>query len=321
MPTSVTECPSRPEAVSGVRRLLALLLLLTAAAVSVSAQSFSLPASYTLGSTTPGTGVAGDFNGDGKPDLAVNGGTSSISVMLNKGDGTFSVGGSYETDLRPTGVALGDFNKDGKPDLAVANVSGGPTSAGSVSILVGKGDGMFQSAVNFAADSPFSVVAVDLNADGNLDLVLKSSKSVTVLLGNGDATFRAGGSFAVGDNPYGIAVADFNKDGKPDVAATNYNSGVSLLMGNGDGTFQPAVTLPFSSLNMYGPLTGIAAADLNADGNQDIVALAPNASAAVVFMGKGDGSFQPAATYQLSRNVSDPWIADFNGDGKLDIAV
>jgi hypothetical protein len=131
-------------------------------------------------------------------------------------------------------VAVGDFNGDGKLDLAVANGVG-------VSVLLGNGDGAFQPAVTYAAGTYTESIAVgDFNGDGKLDLVvtnnLSSGGTVSVLLGNGDGTFQAPRTYGVGASPYGVAVGDFNGDGKLDLAVTNSGSSgsVSVRLGNGE---------------------------------------------------------------------------------------
>lgn len=139
--------------------------------------------------------TAGDFNGDGKIDLAVaNQGDNTISILGN-GNGTFRPQAPYATGASPTSVATGDFNRDGKLDLAVAT-----SGSFSVSILQGNGDGTFQAPVDHPVFSPYnsvSVVASDLDGDGILDLAVAGTRSgvgpednVSILLGNGDGTFQ-----------------------------------------------------------------------------------------------------------------------------------
>jgi hypothetical protein len=297
-----------------------MLLMLTVATGTARAQSFSQPIARDVGSN-PNSAASGDFNGDGKPDLAVGltGGTG-VNIMLGKGDGSFISSIVYKTDLNPEGTAVGDFNKDGKLDVAVGNFYGGATSAGNISVLLGNGDGQFQPAVNFDAGSPVGLVAIDLNTDGNLDLITASwtTNNVSVLLGKGDGTFNAATAYPVGTVPSGVAVTDFNNDGKLDLAVPNYsNSEVIILKGNGDGTFQPAVNKTSPS----GGGIGIAAGDLNMDGNQDVVMGSPNSSEVVVLLGAGDGTFGMPVNYPAAADAASQQIADFNGDGKPDVAV
>src|ERR1022692_1183963 len=189
----------------------------------------------------------GDFNGDGKIDMAVANSNASdiigsVSVLLGNGDGTFQPAVNYGTGRGPISVVVGDFNGDGRADLAVAN-----GYSDYVSILLGNGDGTFQSAVNYpAGNAESSVVVGDFNGDGMADLVVGAGFSLNVLLGNGDGTFQPAVSYYAISSPTSVAVGDFNGDGKADLAVANANpitiiGSVSVLLGNGDGTFQPAV--------------------------------------------------------------------------------
>jgi len=194
--------------------------------------SFTGASTYNAG-TFPESVAVGDFNGDGKPDLAVtNPASNSVSILLGNGDGTFQVGTSFPVvGISPESVAVGDFNGDRKSDLAVTN-----PASNSVSILLGNGDGTFQVGTSFpvVGISPESVAVGDFNGDGKSDLAVTNpaSNSVSILLGNGDGTFQVGTSFpVVGISPESVAVGDFNGDGKSDLAVTNSASNsVSVLI-------------------------------------------------------------------------------------------
>jgi hypothetical protein len=163
--------------------------------------------------------------------------------------------------------------------------------------------------------SPQSVALADLNADGKLDLVvvsLDSNQTVSVFLGNGDGTFQPQVRYAVGSFPYGLAVADVNLDGIPDILVTNENDGtVSVLLGNGDGTFQLQATFPTGQFP-----TGIVVADFNGDGLPD---LATASTPLAVLLGNGDGTFQPP-TFPTTLSVNSVAVGDFNRDSKIDLA-
>jgi hypothetical protein len=150
----------------------------------------------------------------------------SSTVLLGNGDGTFTASSSSpQTGYEPAGIAAGDFNGDGILDLAVSNLNGGNPDPGSVTVLLGNGDGTFmptaQSPVTGAL--PLSIAVGDFNGDGKADLVTgdAGSNTATVLLGNGDGTFAAPLNPPAGTNSLFVAVGDFNGDGLPDLAAAN----------------------------------------------------------------------------------------------------
>jgi hypothetical protein len=274
------------------------------------------PSSSISVGTTPQGIVTGDFNADGKIDLAVaNSGDNTISILLGNGDGTFTAQTPVTAGTGPDWLVTGDFNEDGKEDLAVVN-SGSDT----VSILLGNGDGTFtlHSSPSTGA-SPFAVAAGDFNADGHLDLAVTNStgNTVTILLGNGGGNFVAGAPLAVGVQPEVLVVGDFNEDGKLDIAVANESSSsVSMLLGNGNGTFQPQTT---TLTGGSGFPIGLIAADFNGDTRLDLATV--NATDVAILLGDGAGTLtlnsNPAAGSFLISGVT----GDYNGDGFLDIVV
>jgi len=298
-------------------------VLLLSGAVS-SAQT--LPPVYFDAPMIFGTGYAysvavGDFNGDGKLDLAVANGVG-VSVLLGNGDGAFQPAVTYAAGTYTESIAVGDFNGDGKLDLVVTN---NLSSGGTVSVLLGNGDGTFQAPRTYGVGaSPYGVAVGDFNGDGKLDLVVTnsgSSGSVSVLLGNGDGTFQAAVNYNVGTYPYSVAVGDFNGDGKPDLVVTNYTSStsdnsVSVLLGNGDGTFQPALNSAAGT-----DLISVAVGDFSGDGILDLALASYLSGKLTVLLGNGDGTFQPPVNYTVGKNSRLVVAGGFNGDGKLDLAV
>lgn len=260
------------------------------------ALTFVQAATLSVGATHPHGVAVADFNGDGKPDIAVAlSDSNSIAVFLNQGSGTF--GAPVMTALQiPNGLgglAAGDFNEDGKMDLVVSTISGG--SQDNI-ILLGNGDGTFrqQAGLPNSCGSVTTVIA-DLNGDTHKDLVFGCNGGLQVFLGHGDGTFSPGVSLPLISAPglfLGVAVDDFNGDGKLDIAAVDagsqqFSSGsLDFYAGNGDGTFRNPTKDP---LALTFPV-GLAAGDFNKDGKSDVLIAYP--TVALIGIGNGDGTFQ-----------------------------
>ena len=297
-----------------------------ALAQGCSTPSFGPPRWFGTG-TASGSVTVGDFNGDGKLDLAVAGG-NNVSVLLGNGDGTFQTSINSAAGESAATPVVGDFNGDGKLDLAF-----GAGASGLVSVLLGNGDGTFQApAFYYAGPDPLSIAGGDFNRDGKLDLVVANrgsgannftDSSVLVLMGNGDGTFQPAVAYGPVANPYSIKVGDFNGDGNLDLAVANggvipsYDgAGVSVLLGNGDGTFQSAVTYE-AGVHCY----DLAVGDFNGDGKPDLAVRAVWPERFGVLLGNGDGTFQAPAAYSPVGNPFSLAVGDFNGDGRLDLAL
>ena len=267
--------------------------------------------------------AAGDFSGSGKLDIVSgNTATSSVTVSIGNGDGTFGAPRSYTIGAIEAAIVVSaDFNGDGKLDIATA--ANGATSV--VSVLLGNGDGTFQTHRDLAVTSGellTDLAVADFNADGKLDLaVMGQSETILIALGNGDGTFQRPRSYPVGNDAEWATVGDFNGDGKLDVAVTNYvDNTVSVLLGDGDGTFQPQAVYG-TAPNPGSLVTG----DFNGDGRLDLamVARTSNTSvfAASVLLGNGDGTFQPHIEYTTGDEPAQIVTGDFNDDGELDVAT
>jgi hypothetical protein len=226
--------------------------------------------------------------------------------------------GSYQVDRAPTSVAVGDFNGDGIPDLATAN----DNLNGTVSVLLGNGDGTFQPAVNYpAGPGANAITAGDFNGDGTLDLAVAYTGNyvgdpagVSILLGNGDGTFRLVGQYDVGV-ALGVSVGDFNGDGNLDVVAAT-RSGVSVLLGNGDGSFQQAIDYTIG----HEGTSEIATGDFNGDGITDLAAAVYGENAVTMLLGNGDGTFAIGES-DMVGHADSVAAADFNGDSKVDLVT
>jgi uncharacterized repeat protein (TIGR01451 family) len=312
--------------------------------------------SYPVGAS-PQAVVVADFNGDGHPDIAVaNSGSGNVSVLLNKGDGTFKPAINFDAGMAgPTFIEVADFNNDGKQDLAVW--SGTSPVSSTVSILLGKGDGTFlapkTTPLPAAVDQATLDLAIaDFNLDHKPDLAILvhdanggGSSRILLLAGNGDGTFQAaqqvsdalssgGGAFPT--LRY-LLTADFNGDTKPDLAV-QVSAGVAILLGQGDGTFLAGATVPAAAGFVA---TNLNVSDFNVDGRADLLVRfdgptnnqcltsqgwkSRTASKLSLFLGNRDGSFQPEQTIDLGTRCPSgsafgpPSVGDFNGDGRPDL--
>lgn len=328
---------------------------------------FAPAASYKTG-MMPSSVRAGDFNGDGKPDLVVTNNLVNVMLFLGKGDGSFANGVAWPAANNPLGAIPGDWNGDQKLDIAVIN------GASGISILSGKGDGGFQAPLTTAGLSqPMSAAPGDFDGDGKLDLAVANAAhpdAALVLLGLGNGTFQQPAPFATDQFPsFWIGAADLDGDGKLDLAVSNYAApgSVSVLIGKGDGSFQAAVNYAgahsaakgafgdfngdgrpdlaladtegmsaavslllndgkgaFGALRTYPAMAGsgaVATADFDLDGNLDLAATNNTLAPIYVFRGDGKGNLAAPAGFDTAGGSSDIAAADFNGDGKPDLAV
>ncbi len=279
---------------------------------------------YEVGST-PVQLLSADFNEDGHTDLATtNCDSQSFTILLGRGDGTFEDQFDILLPLRNSGefVVVGDFNRDGHADLA-----GASQFTNGASVLLGNGNGTFQAALPFAVDeAPGGGAAGDFNGDGRLDLALTNffarDLGISVYLGQGDGTFpEEPDRYDVGAFPLGLVTADFNRDGHLDLANTNFDTpgSVSILLSNRDGTFRREERYETGGLP-----ESLVATDLNGDSLLDLVVTSDSSNNVSVLLGNGDGTFRNQALFPVSTGASPRrglGVGDFNGDGRLDLAI
>ena len=246
---------------------------------------------FGTGGMFPSSPAVADVNGDGKRDLVVancsNGcqtGMGTVGVLLGNGDATFQTAITYDTGgVGAHSVRIADVNGDGKPDLVVANACASsdncPIGPGSVGVLLGRGDGTFQTAVAYGSggNDAASAAVADVNSDGKLDVLVANfcgnttcalPGTVGVMLGRGDGTFQTVVPYSSGGPDLGsIAVTNVNRDGKLDIVVTASNNSALVLLGNGDGTFQTPVAYDTGGFGAR----GISVADVNGDHRPDVM--------------------------------------------------
>ncbi|MES2791685.1 MAG: FG-GAP-like repeat-containing protein [Planctomycetota bacterium] len=280
------------------------------------------------------TVAVGDVDGDGDLDIVVtNRKTNNVSVLLNNGAGVFGAATLYDTGVKnsgkfPTSVKLGDMDNDGDLDIVTANSNTGKN--GSISILLGNGAGSFGAAnvTKTLGRRPRDLVLFDTNGDGNLDVVATNllSKNVVVLNGNGAGGLAGPVSYAVGATPNSIIEGDFNGDGILDVAVTSLvTPEIGILLGTGAAVgpvFQPnrPIRYPATKLDI-----SINTADINGDGNLDLLISNRNDNTLSYMLGNGNGTFDARVDFKVGNTIfREPVsiaIGDFNGDGAIDLMV
>jgi len=272
------------------------------------------PASFAASGEQPQSVTSGDFNGDGIADfVTANQGSSSITVFLGNKRARFN---APTVPLPSAGaIAAADFNGDHHLDFVASNFGFG-ASTSQVFVYLGNGKGGFQQSDSATVPPAGWLVTGDFNGDGNADVVAIGGNMISVLLGNGQGRLGAPKHIAVTNGLNTAVAADFNHDGKLDLAITVARNQLVILLGNGDGTFQtPMITA------VAGQPYGIAGADVNGDGFIDLVVTCQHSNNVAVLLGKGDGSFLTPVYYPAGSYPQYVAVDDLNGDGKPDLAV
>jgi type II secretory pathway component GspD/PulD (secretin) len=299
----------------------------------------SFPTSNYSTGASPVAVATGHFDSNNSADgfdlAVVNQIDGTVTILLNSGTGTFTstAGNPPGVGSQPSAIVTGTFDTNSATettDLAVANYNctGSPLvcGPGTLSILLGNGDGTFTTAPTppTTGHGPIALATGQFNLKNAADhtdlaVVNQQDNTVSILLANGDGTFTQANSspIGVGHAPSGVAVADFNGDGYPDLAVTNQNdNSVSILLGNGDGTFRAGVVIVPGN----GPIA-TATADFNNDGFQDLAVVNNSDNTVAVFLGNGDGTFAAPGTFPTGVSPVSLVVGDFNQDGLEDMVV
>ncbi len=280
--------------------------------------------------------AAGDFNGDGKIDVAIaNSGDATVTILLHDGNGRFrpSAGSPFPAGPHPNDIAVADLNHDGKLDLAFAN-----HDSTFLTVLLGDGAGGFAPAPSSPVrvdvkPHPHGIALADFDRDGHLDAVVESwaDDRIELFRGDGKGGFASPGTkFAVnGRRPYErLRAADMNGDGISDVVTTNFEShNVTVLLGDGKGGFRPAPDSPFAAA--ASPF-GLALGDVNGDGKPDAVVVHysghitdASQDGVTILLNDGAGRLRETPLPGLACGQGPVQVAlgDVDGDRRNDIVV
>jgi hypothetical protein len=309
-------------------------------AAALAAPSFVAQQTFATG-TGPRAIAAADFNADGRADLVVaNQGDDNVSVFLNTVDSasatvTFATQQTFTAGNNPVSVAVGDIDGDGKPDIVVANASGGTISVLRNTTAAGATTTTFAAQQTFPAGIyPYSVAIGDLDGDGKPDVVVANVGDATVSVlrnataaGSATVAFDTQQKYSVGREPAGVAIADFNGDGLPDVAVANilaYSISVYLNTSTA-GSATASVAAAKSFLTGLGPAS-IIAADVDGDGRPDLVTAnqadaAVNVLANTMALGATTAAFAAKQAVTVGTGPNAVVAADVSGDGKFDLVA
>src|SRR5579884_3913332 len=313
---------------------------------------FGNPKTIPVGKNPTGI-VMADVDGNGTADLIVtNQGDNTITVLLGDKNGNFSPVTSPLVDVAtpvpqplspsplnsPVAIATGLFDSDTIPDIAIVNGNG---SNSDVLVLLGNGNGTFHPIYqnnniqrNPLGSAPKAIVAADFNQDQRMDMAISNSGdgTITVLLGSTDGTFHplsdpntnAPIVLQVGGHPEAMTLADFNADGRLDLAVLDRGAGtVTILKGNASGGFDPLTDAnqnPLPAINVGTNPSGLTVGEFNGDGRADLAIIRGDQSL-LVLLGNGDGRFTPGDPIALGDSPQNILLSDQNRDGIFDLVV
>jgi hypothetical protein len=287
------------------------------------AQAFLYNYSYVGAGNSPLGAVIANFNRDGRSDLATVNYDNTVSVILGQPNAAFARPVNYSTGDSPFALIAADLRKNGHIDLVTVNMPNGIDQPGTISVLLGNGDGTFQAHVDYAVgDFPVGVVAGDFNDDGKIDLAIanKNEATVSLLYGKGDGTFQAQVLVAVGSEPTSISSGNFNGDNRTDLIASCVGSGVvSVLLNDGGGKFSRVD----SSSGLSGPDTSLVVTGHFTSAGQADAVISSRTSGHLYFLkGLGNGSFSSPTQVEAKAvgQIYSLIAVDINKDGKTDLA-
>jgi len=325
---------SLPRAAALTGLTAALSVLGVGVAFAVPTVSFAPKVDYDTGlqggsGVSASTTAAGDFTGDGKPDVVVLDfyGFGDPVLMVNQGNGSFPNSGNPRIPVTNNGlqfetVVPADFNSDGKLDLLLGSTS-------EIWMLKGNGNGTFTQSftTTYFQNNQKDAKVADFNSDGMLDFVFKGPSGLKTWLGNGTGGFTAGPetTYPIGSANFtvsGLATGEFNYDGKKDLAISDALTGkVFTMLGNGSGGFTAGPDV--SMINGTGVVPGtVLVGDYNHDGRNDVATInefTDTLHSLAVALANTSGGFNAPAFYEAGINPSTAALADFNRDGNLDV--
>lgn len=272
--------------------------------------------SFLNGGQQPMSVTSADFNKDGFKDIATaNNGSNDISVLMGNGNGSFTTAVNYAIPGQGLEIFSADCNNDSNTDLVATDWSG------NISVFLNTGSGAFAAPLHIQGYSGMvSAAMADFNKDGNIDFVTVGYWYTYLFAGNGNGNFTLASSFQTGLNPNFLTVGDVNADANPDLIVSSQTDSLYVFLGSGTNAF----TVPNSSYFLGSSVQSrrMTLADLDQDGDKDLTVMLYAIDSFAVFKNNGNGTFNPTPSKFLSNyNQGALTAADYNNDGKIDLAV